>query len=58
VPILEILVVIVLVGLVLWAVQRIPMDPIVQNILRVVVVVLLVVWLLRVFGLLSGINLR
>jgi hypothetical protein len=51
-PILTILLVIVLVGVLLWAVNSfIPMDSKVKSILNVVVVVLLILWLLQAFGL-------
>jgi hypothetical protein len=52
--IISILVALVLVGLALWVVGQIPMDATIRRILHVVVVVLLVLWLLKVFGLLSG----
>jgi hypothetical protein len=52
--ILTILLVIVVVGVLLWAVNSfIPMDSKVKNILNIVVVVLLIVWLLQAFGLLN-----
>lgn len=52
--ILTILVVIVVVGVLLWAVNSfIPMDSKVKNILNIVVVVLLIIWLLQAFGLLD-----
>lgn len=56
--IISILVAILIVGVLLWAVGQIPMDATIANILRVVVVVLLIVWLLQVFGLLGGHTLR
>jgi len=47
----------VLVGVLLWAVNTyIPMDPKIKQILNVVVVILVVLWLLRVFGVLGGGN--
>ncbi len=52
-----ILVVIVVVGLLLWGAEQIPMDATVKRILQVVVVVALVLWLLKAFGLLSAANL-
>lgn len=55
--IIGIIVALVLVGLALWVVGQIPMDPAIARILRVVVIVLLVLWLLQAFGLLSG-NIR
>jgi hypothetical protein len=51
---ISILVAIVIVGLLLWVVGQIPMDPTVARILRVVVIVALVLWLLQAFGLLGG----
>jgi hypothetical protein len=59
-PILTILLVIVLVGVLLWAVNSfIPMDSKVRSILNVVVVILLIIWLLQAFGLLHGLaNIR
>jgi hypothetical protein len=47
----------VLVGVLLWAVNTyIPMDPKIKQILNIVVVILVVLWLLRVFGVLGGGN--
>ena len=52
--ILTILVVIVVVGVLLWAINSfIPMDSKVKSILNIVVVVLLIIWLLQAFGLLN-----
>lgn len=50
----SIIVALVLVGLALWVVGQIPMDPTVARILRVVVIVAVVLWLLQAFGLLGG----
>lgn len=55
---ISIIVAIVIVGVLLWAVGQIPMDPTIARILRVVVVVALVLWLLRAFGLFSGSAIR
>jgi len=50
---LSVVMVIVVVGVLLWAVNSfIPMDPKIKNILNVVVVIALVLWLLRAFGIL------
>lgn len=52
---LTILLAIVLVGLLLWAVNSfVPMDPSIKRILNIVVVLALVVWLLKAFGLLKA----
>jgi hypothetical protein len=54
-PILTVLLVIVIVGVLLWALNSfVPMDSKVRSILNIVVVLLLIIWLLQVFGLISG----
>ena len=59
-PILTIILVIVLVGVLLWALNSfVPMDPKVRSILNIVVVLLLIIWLLQAFWLLHGLaNIR
>ena len=48
---LGIVVVIVVVGFILWALNSfVPMDAKIRNILNVVVVIALVLWLMRAFG--------
>jgi hypothetical protein len=55
--ILTILIVIVVVGVLLWLVNRyIPMDGKIKNILNIVVVIVLVIWLLKAFGLLDALG--
>ena len=50
-PLLTILFVLIAVGVVLWAINNfIPMDRKIKYILNVVVVIVLLVWLLNVFG--------
>ncbi len=54
-PIINILLILVAVGVILWLVNTyIPMDRKIKNILNVVVVILVIVWLLKVFGLFSS----
>lgn len=59
-PLLQMLVVLVVVGLLLWLVNRfIPMQGMIKSILNAVVVIAVVLWLLNIFGLfhsLSGIH--
>jgi len=54
----QIIVALVIVGLVLWVVQQLPIDPAIMRIIRVVVVVVVCVWLLilllNMFGGVSG----
>jgi len=56
-PILTIIIVILVVGVILWLINRyIPMQRTIKNILNAVVVIVLVIWLLKVFGLLSSLQ--
>jgi len=51
---LSILLLIIVVGVLLWAVNTyIPMDRKIKNILNIVVVVIVIIWLLKAFGLFS-----
>lgn len=50
-PILPIILTIVIVGILMWAVNAyIPMAPKIKQLLNIVVVILLILWLLRLFG--------
>jgi hypothetical protein len=50
-PLLTILIVLIVAGLLLWLVNNyIPMERTIKNILNIVVVIALIVWLLKVFG--------
>jgi hypothetical protein len=53
-PLLTILLVIIAAGVVLWVVNNyIPMQGTLKRILNIVVVVVVIIWLLKVFGLFS-----
>jgi hypothetical protein len=53
-PILTILIVILVVGVILWLINSfIPMQRTVKGILNAVVIIILVIWLLKVFGVLA-----
>jgi hypothetical protein len=52
---IQIIVVLILVGLALWIVQQIPMDPTIARIVRVVIIVFVAIWLLYLLvGFLPG----
>lgn len=54
-PLLTILLVIIIVGVLLWMINSfIPMDRNIKKILNVVVIIILIVWLLKVFGIFSS----
>jgi hypothetical protein len=56
-PILTILVVILVAGVLLWLVNSfIPMQRTIKGILNAVVVIILVIWLLNVFGVLDSLK--
>jgi len=52
---LAIIITVVVIGFLLYVINRlIPMQPTIKNILNVVVILILVVWLLKVFGILDS----
>lgn len=54
---LTLIVVLVLVGVLLWAVNKyVPMDPNIKNIMNIVVVIAVVLWLLKAFGLFAALS--
>jgi hypothetical protein len=56
-PLLQVLLVLVVVGVLLWLVNSfIPMQGTIKSILNAVVVICVVVWLLNVFGLLQNLS--
>jgi hypothetical protein len=56
-PLIQLVVVLIVVGVLLWLVNRyIPMQGSIKNILNAVVVIAVVLWLLNVFGLFSSLG--
>jgi hypothetical protein len=56
-PLLQIVIVLIVVGILLWLVNRyIPMQRTIKSILNAVVVIAVVLWLLNVFGLFRGLS--
>ena len=54
-PLVQLVITLIIVGVLLWAVNTyIPMDPKIRQILNIVVVFAVVLWLLRVFGVLDA----
>lgn len=52
-PLFIVLLVLIIVGVLLWLVNTyIPMDRKIKNIFNIVVVIVIIVWLLKAFGLL------
>jgi hypothetical protein len=56
-PLIQIVVVLIVVGVLLWLVNRfIPMQGTIKSILNAVVVIAVVLWLLNIFGLLHSLS--
>jgi hypothetical protein len=56
-PLIQVLLVLIVVGVVLWLINRfIPMQSTIKGILNAVVVIVVVLWLLNVFGLLHQLS--
>ena len=56
-PLLQVVLVLVVVGVLLWLVDRyIPMASSIKSILNAVVVIAVVLWLLNIFGLLHSLS--
>jgi len=45
---IQVIIVLVIIGLALWIISQIPMDPTIARIIRVIVIVVLCLWLLYV----------
>lgn len=56
-PIVQLIVLLVIVGVILWAINKyIPMPPTIKLIINIVVIAAVVVYLLGLFGLLPNLN--
>lgn len=56
-PLVTILLVLIAVGVLLWLVNTyLPMDSKIKSILNAVVVIIVVIWLLQIFGLLDSLK--
>jgi hypothetical protein len=56
-PLLQVIVALIVVGILLWLVNRfIPMAGSIKSILNAVVVIAVVLWLLNIFGLLQSLS--
>jgi hypothetical protein len=56
-PLIQLVIVLVVVGVILWAINSyIPMQPTIKKILNAVVVIVVVLWLLSVFGVIGNLS--
>ncbi|HWB33283.1 MAG TPA: Thivi_2564 family membrane protein [Acidobacteriaceae bacterium] len=51
-----IIITLVVIGLLLYLVDLIPMDSAIKQIIRIIVIIAVVIWLLEAFGLIGSIN--
>ena len=52
---IQLLIVLCIVGLILWGISQIPMDPVIARIIRVAVIVIVGIWLIYLLaGMLPG----
>jgi hypothetical protein len=57
VPLLQVVIVLIVVGILLWLINRyIPMEGTIKSILNAVVIICVVLWLLNVFGVLHSLS--
>ncbi len=56
-PLIQVVITLIVVGILLWLINRfIPMDSKIKSILNIVVVIAVILWLLSVFGLFSSVS--
>jgi hypothetical protein len=56
-PLVNLVIILVVVGVILWAINNyIPMDRKIKSILNVVVVIVVIIWLLSVFGVIGSLS--
>jgi hypothetical protein len=55
-PLLQVLITLVVVGVLLWLVNLIPMQGTIKSILNAIVVIVVVLWLLNIFGLFHSLS--
>lgn len=54
-PLITVIITLVVVGLILWLINRyIPMASSIKSILNIVVIIIVIIWLLKVFGIWGG----
>ncbi len=56
-PLLQVVITLIVVGILLWLINRfIPMDSKIKSILNIVVVIAVILWLLSAFGLFDSVS--
>lgn len=55
-PLITVIIALCVIGVLLWFVNRIPMQGQIKSILNAVVVISVVIWILKIFGLFNYLN--
>jgi hypothetical protein len=56
-PLIQLIIILVIVGVVLWVINSyIPMQSTIKKILNVVVILVVIIWLLSVFGVIGDVS--
>lgn len=55
---ITILIMLIIVGVVLYLINLIPMDAIIKKVIYVIAILFVILWLLQEFGLIAGVNLK
>jgi len=55
-PLVSVIISLIVIGLLLYLVDLIPMDHAIKQIIRIIVIIAVVIWLLEAFGLIGSIN--
>jgi hypothetical protein len=50
---IAVIITLIVIGVVLWLINLIPMQPTIKTIINTIIVIVVVVWLMKVFGLWS-----
>ncbi|RPI18564.1 MAG: hypothetical protein EHM58_05145 [Ignavibacteriae bacterium] len=52
-PLLTVIITLIVVGVVLWLINLIPMQRTIKTIINTIIVIVVIVWLMKIFGLWS-----
>jgi hypothetical protein len=53
-PLVNVIVTLIVIGVILWLINLIPMQNTIKSIINALVVIVVVLWLLHVFGIITG----
>lgn len=53
-PLIDIVITLIIVGVVLWLIDLIPMNKTIKTILNAIVIFVVILWVLSIFGIING----